>query len=68
MTIPDGPLDEVAALLGYSTVPFAPARLHQIMTDTAVASARVAVLARDLPFDAEPWGFGQELLRLMRPR
>jgi hypothetical protein len=57
-------IHDMAVLLGYSTIPFAPARLNQIMTDTAVASSRVAALARDLPFEAEPWGFGHELLRL----
>ena len=61
-------LHEVTALLGYAALPFAPARLSEIISDTARASARVAVLARDLPFEAEPWGFGQELLRLARSR
>jgi hypothetical protein len=42
----------------------APDRVATIAAETAVLAARVMVLAKALPFDAEPWGFGAELLRL----
>jgi len=41
-----------------------PARIEEIANDTAILQARVRHLARTLAFEAEPWGFGIELLRL----
>ncbi len=41
-----------------------PARIAEIATDTGALGARVMSLAKALSFEAEPWGFGAELLLL----
>lgn len=43
-----------------------PARIAEIATDTAALGARVMSLAKALSFEAEPWGFGAELLLLAK--
>ena len=41
-----------------------PARVAESLASTAALEAEVIRLARELPFEAEPWGFGNGLLRL----
>ena len=41
-----------------------PARVTEILASTAALEAEVLRLATMLPFEAEPWGFGDGLLRL----
>ena len=41
-----------------------PARVAEILASTAALEAEVMRLASELPFEAEPWGFGNGLLRL----
>jgi hypothetical protein len=41
-----------------------PARIAEILGNAAALEADVMRLAKELPFEAEPWGFGDGLLRL----
>ncbi|TCT09650.1 hypothetical protein [Paralcaligenes ureilyticus] len=43
-----------------------PIRIAEIAANTAVMGKRVMSLAQALSFEAEPWGFGAELLRLAK--
>ena len=41
-----------------------PNRIAQFSRNVAMLEAQVMRLAAELPFEAEPWGFGEGLLRL----
>ena len=41
-------------------------RIAHISSHVAMLEAQVMRLAAELPFEAEPWGFGDGLLRLAR--
>lgn len=40
-------------------------RVAEVLQSTAALEAVVLRLASQLPFEAEPWGFGQGLMRLV---